>query len=174
MKMKCYLGLVFIANTVHALISIEAQNTTIEYGRTNIDINCVVNGTSLTKVIAIQMRRSDTDIVAVVMDKGISWQDRELQNRDGVSVNASISDVTTSYFRLVILKSAVRYPSDMGSYRCSLSAHGDKFSLKASKSPSVFLNITGFEETVTNEGCVLIKNVQDKSCLSLKVCTLFL
>ncbi|XP_061195415.1 uncharacterized protein LOC133203659 isoform X2 [Saccostrea echinata] len=148
--MKCYLGLVLIANTVNALISIKAQNTTVEYGGTDIDISCVVNGTSLAKVIAIQMKRSDTNIVAIVMDKGVSWQDKELQNRNGVSVNASISNVTSSYLRLMVLKSAVRYPSDMGSYHCSLSAHGDRYSLKTEESSKLFVNITGFEETFTN------------------------
>ncbi|XP_052680026.1 uncharacterized protein LOC128160714 [Crassostrea angulata] len=81
-------------------ISIQVQNTLIDYGRTDIDISCRVDGTSIESIDIIQLKRSDTNIVSI-SDDGISWQDTELQTRS--KIDASILNILSSHLDVMDL-----------------------------------------------------------------------
>lgn len=137
-----------IARTVLASISIELESSLIEIGKSGLNISCVVNGTNLIGITNIQLMRSESYVVSVTKFK-IAWQDKALENKTGVTVNASINNTTTSYLRLEILKTAIRYAEDMGSYQCILSAVTASGEIKQYQSQSIMLNITGFLESTT-------------------------
>uniref|UniRef100_A0A8W8J9D3 Ig-like domain-containing protein n=1 Tax=Magallana gigas TaxID=29159 RepID=A0A8W8J9D3_MAGGI len=138
-----------IARTVLSSISIEVEPLLIEFGKSGVDISCVVNGTNLIGITNILLKRSESYVVSVTKFK-IAWQDKALDNKTGVTVNASISNTMTSYLRLEISKTAVRFPEDVGSYQCILSAFTASGDIKQYRSQSVVLNITGFLESTTN------------------------
>lgn len=137
-----------IARTVLASISIELEPPLIEFGKSDLDISCVVNDTNLIGITNILLKRSESYVVSVTKFK-IAWQDKALKNKTGVTVNASINNTTTSYLRLEILKTAIRYPEDMGSYQCILIALTASREPKRYQSQSIVLNITGFLESTT-------------------------
>lgn len=127
---------------VLASISIEVEPLLIEFGKSGVNISCVVNGTSLIGISIIQLKRTESNVVSVTRST-IAWQDKALENKTGVTVNASITNIMTSYLRLEISKIAVRYPEDMGSYRCILGAVTASFEPTRYHSQSVMLNKTG-------------------------------
>lgn len=90
-------------------------------GETDIYIRCKVDGNNLKNIFAIQLERSNKTVVTISRDGGI-WKESALENKTGVTVNASISIVTSSYLHLEISKKMVNYPEDMGSYQCLLFA----------------------------------------------------
>uniref|UniRef100_K1QGR0 Uncharacterized protein n=1 Tax=Magallana gigas TaxID=29159 RepID=K1QGR0_MAGGI len=102
-----------IARTVLASISIEVEPLLIEFGKSGVDISCVVNGTNLIGILHIQLKRSESYVVSVTKFR-IAWQDKALENKTGITVNASINNTMTSYLRMEISKTAVRYPEDVG------------------------------------------------------------
>ena len=125
-----------------ASISIEVEPLLIEFGKSGVDISCVVNGTNLIGILNILLKRSESYVVSVTRFK-IAWHDKALENKTGVTVNASISNTMTSYLRLEISITAVRYPEDMGSYQCILIAVTASGDIKQYQSQSIVLNITG-------------------------------
>uniref|UniRef100_K1QVC8 Ig-like domain-containing protein n=1 Tax=Magallana gigas TaxID=29159 RepID=K1QVC8_MAGGI len=110
-----------IARTVLASISIEVEPLLIEFGKSGVDISCVVNDTNLIGITIIQLKRSESYVIAVTKFKK-AWQDKALENKTGVTVNGSINNTMTSYLRLEISRTAVRYPEDVGTYQCILIA----------------------------------------------------
>ncbi|XP_052711002.1 uncharacterized protein LOC128185450 [Crassostrea angulata] len=137
-----------IARTVLASISIEVKPLLIEFGKSGVDVSCVVNGTNLIGITNILLKRSESYVVSVTKFR-IAWQDKTLDNKTGVTVNASINNTMTSYLRLEISKTVVRYPEDMGTYQCILIAVTASGETKRYQSQSIVLNITGFLESTT-------------------------
>lgn len=125
-----------------ASISIELEPSLIEFGKSGLDISCVVYDTNLIGITNIQLMRSESYVVSVTKFK-IAWQDQALENKTGVTVNASINITNTSYLRLKISRSAVRYPEDAGSYQCIFMAVTASGEIKRYQSQSIVLNITG-------------------------------
>lgn len=137
-----------IVDTVLAAISIEIEPLLIEFGKSGVNISCVVNGTNLIGISNIQLKRSELNVVSVTKFK-TAWQDKALENKTGVTVNASINNIMTSYLRLEISKTVVRYPENMGPYQCILSAVTASGDIKRFHSQPIVLNITGFLEWTT-------------------------
>lgn len=125
-----------------ASISIEVEPLLVEIGKSGVDISCVVNGTNLIAIANIQLKRSERYVVSVTKFK-IAWQDKALENKTGVTVNGSINNTMTSFLRLEISRTAVRFPEDMGSYQCILIAVTASGETKRYQSQSIVLNITG-------------------------------
>lgn len=107
----------------HGSVSIEIEPSVVVIGKSDIDIRCIVDDTNLKEIYAIQLERSNKTVATISRDGGI-WKEAALENKTGVTVNASISLVTSSYLHLEISKTMVRYPEDMGSYQCLLFAFG--------------------------------------------------
>ncbi|XP_055999418.1 uncharacterized protein LOC125670955 isoform X3 [Ostrea edulis] len=152
-RMLYIVGLLFVGNIAFAAVVLDVKNTTVEYSQTDIDIRCLVNETSLStsRFFTIQLKKSSNNVVSFAKDDGISWQDFTMQNRSGVSVNASMSSTTSAYLYLAITKDGVKYPDDMGSYQCDYSYFKPTSGLVMISSEIVFVNITGFEEMTTAE-----------------------
>lgn len=112
----------------------------IDYGRTDIDISCRVNGTSLNSIEMIQLRRSDTNIVSI-LDGSVSYQDKQLETRS--KANGSIENVLMSCLHLKIMACDVNQTIDERTYQCTLIAIGNKTSSASKISDVVNLNITG-------------------------------
>lgn len=127
-----------------ASISIELEPSLIEFGKSDLDISCVVNDTNLELIgiTNILLKRSQRYVVSVHKFT-IAYQDEALENKTGVTVKASINITATSYLRLEILKTAIRYPEDMGSYQCILIAVNASNDINQYHSQSIMLNITG-------------------------------
>ncbi|XP_048762377.2 uncharacterized protein LOC125670955 isoform X9 [Ostrea edulis] len=158
-RMLYIVGLLFVGNIAFAAVVLDVKNTTVEYSQTDIDIRCLVNETSLStsRFFTIQLKKSSNNVVSFAKDDGISWQDFTMQNRSGVSVNASMSSTTSAYLYLAITKDGVKYPDDMGSYQCDYSYFKPTSGLVMISSEIVFVNITGFEE-MTTAGASLLGN----------------
>lgn len=139
--MEILFGCLLITSCAQAYISIHVQNTLIDYGRTDIDISCRVNGTSIESIDIIQLKRSDTNIVSI-SDDGISWQDTELQTRS--KIDASILNILSSHLDVKVMACDVNQTKDEGSYQCVLLATGNENPLTVSN--IVNLNITGSSE----------------------------
>lgn len=120
----------------------EIEPSLIEFGKSGVNISCVVNGTYLLGISSIQLKRSESNVVSVTRYK-VGWQDKELENTAQVTVNASIRNVMSSYLHLEIPRSVVRYPKDMGYYQCIVSAVTTDGSTRRYNSKSIVLNITG-------------------------------
>lgn len=133
-------GFLLMASYAQAFISIHVQNTLIDYGRTDIDISCRVNGTSLNSIEMIQLRRSDTNIVSI-LDGSVSYQDKQLETRS--KANGSIENVLMSCLHLKIMACDVNQTIDERTYQCTLIAIGNKTSSASKISDVVNLNITG-------------------------------
>lgn len=134
--------LFYLFFSVLASISIEVEPLLIEFGKSGVNVTCVVNGTNLLGVSTIQLKRSESNVVSVTKFK-IAWQDEALENKTGVTVKASINNTMTSFLRFEISKLAVRYLEVMESYQCVLSAVTASGEVKEYKSQSIVLNITG-------------------------------
>uniref|UniRef100_A0A8W8LY60 Ig-like domain-containing protein n=1 Tax=Magallana gigas TaxID=29159 RepID=A0A8W8LY60_MAGGI len=104
----------------------------------------VTNGPTLSTVFAISLKKSDSSVVSITTssNEGISWQDTSLQNRNGVTANGSLSDVSKAYNHLYIPSSSVLYPDDGGTYQCTMSGLDLINTPVTENSESVFLNIT--------------------------------
>lgn len=111
----------------------------IDYGRTDIDISCRVNDTSIESINIIQLKRSDSNIVSI-SDVGVSWQDAKLKTRS--KGRGDIKDVISSYLNLKIMACDVNQTIDERSYRCALIANGNEDTV-VQDSIKVNLNITG-------------------------------
>lgn len=123
-------------------ISIEVDPTLIEYGKSGVNIKCVATGTNLIGITSIQLKRSESNVVSVSEYK-VAWQDKELENKTEVTLNASISDVNAAFLHLEIPGSVVRYPKDTGSYQCILSCVTAGGGASIYTSQSIVLTITG-------------------------------
>lgn len=121
------------------MISIQVQNTFIELGRKDIDIRCLVNDSEIERIIAIQLLRSDTNIVSV-KGAGISWQDEELKER--AVANGSVINAPTYYLHMTIDRQMVT-KNDSDTYSCISSAQYRNKSIISENSGKTFLNITG-------------------------------
>lgn len=115
----------------------------VDFGTSGVDVSCIVNDTSLIGISVIQLKRSENNVVSVTNKTKIAWQDEALENKTGVTVNASFTNIMTSYLRLEISKTVVRYPGDMGIYQCILIATTVNGEVKRSLSQQIVLNITG-------------------------------
>lgn len=121
-------------------ISIEVETPVVKIDKSDIDIRCIVDGTNLSEVYNIKLIRSNTTVVTV-SEKGVAWRDAALENKTGVTVNASISNAMSPYLHLEIQKTVVRYPGDFGSYQCCLVAIDSLGGLVNNQ--SLIVNITG-------------------------------
>jgi hypothetical protein len=133
-------------NNMISLISFSIGcGVTVIYGETDIDIRCLVNETSLSTstFFTIQLKKSSKNVVSFATSTSISWQDSILQNRSGVTVNASKSSANSAYLHLDVSSDGVKYPDDMGSYQCDYSYYNPSSGLTVISSPSIFVNITG-------------------------------
>lgn len=129
----------FFSNAAYATISIKVTDTVIKYGKTNIDILGIVNGTSLKSIERIQLIKSNTNIV-LISDSGIFWQDKILETRS--KINASIENVQFAYLHLKIVACNVER-TDEATYFCDLFAIEEDFSLSLRSSSEIYMNITG-------------------------------
>lgn len=136
-------GYLLMASFAQAFISIQVQNTLIDYGKTDIDISCRVNGTSIESIAIIQLKRSDTNIV-LISGSGVLWQDKILETRSKVDANITI--ILSSYLHLNIRACDVNQTIDEGSYQCALVASGNENPLIERASNIINLNITGSSE----------------------------
>lgn len=125
-------------------ISIEVEPSFVAIGKSDIDIRCIVNDTEFTKIFNIQLIRSNETVVDVTR-VGVGWKDAALQNKIEITVNASITNVMSSYLHLEISKTVVRYPEDLGSYQCSVQGTDSSNGLRTNYSQTV--NLTGLHET---------------------------
>lgn len=156
---------VLMTSHAYANISIQVTHNVIKYGKTDIDILCIVNGTSLKKTDGIQLKKSNTSIVSI-SKFGIFWQDKILETRS--KINASIENVQLSYLHLAIFACNVER-TDEAIYFCDISATREDFTSHQPKSAEIYLNITGSVDGKTDKcglsshatfvkgsGCVLI------------------
>nr|XP_034307641.1 uncharacterized protein LOC117683010 [Crassostrea gigas] len=142
------LAVCFLMNSyAYAIITIQVPDNIIEYGNTDINILCIVNGTSLKGAGSIQMKRSNKDIVSIT-DYGVFWQDKNLETRS--KINATIENVRSSYLYLKILACNVTQ-TDEATYFCDLSAINEDFSQVLAQSEKISLNITGIDDAKTNK-----------------------
>lgn len=95
--------------------------------------------TSLS-IHVIQLKRNDTNIVSIIPDGSVSWQDKQLQNRSNVT--ASTENINQSYLHLKIKACDVNDTVDKGMYHCELVAYYRK-SLIEINSENKNLTITG-------------------------------
>ncbi|XP_052680021.1 uncharacterized protein LOC128160707 [Crassostrea angulata] len=130
---------ILLVGEAFSFISIKVESPVVKIDKSDIDIRCIVDGTYLSKVISIQLKRSSKRVVTV-RQNSVVW-DAALENKTGVTVNASVSNVMSSYLHLEIPKTVVRYPEDMGSYQCFLAAVDSLGGLVIDH--SLIVNITG-------------------------------
>ena len=119
----------------YALISIQVQNPFIQLGKTDVDIRCLVNDNENERIRAIQLIRSNANIVSVT-ENGVFWQDQELQHR--AVAKGSVMNATSSYLHMAIVRQNVT-KNDSGTYFCKSSAKDRN----PQESQKTFLNITG-------------------------------
>ncbi|XP_052676631.1 uncharacterized protein LOC128158001 isoform X2 [Crassostrea angulata] len=134
-------------NYAYATISIRVTDNVIIYGKTNFDILCIVNGTSLKSIDGIQLKKSNTSIVSISYF-GIIWQDKVLETRS--KINASIENVQSSYLHLTILACNVERGDD-AIYFCDLRATREDITPYKSRSEQISLNITGSVDGKTDK-----------------------
>lgn len=149
--MEILFGCLLITSCAQAYISIQVQNTLIDYGSSDIDISCIVNGTSLESIQVIQLKRNDTNIVLIDVGR-VSWQDTKLEARS--KLNASINSTLSSYLHIKIMACDVNQTIDEGSYQCALAATGNKIPSIQDVSNKLNLKITGSSER-KQEKCAL-------------------
>lgn len=133
------LGYLLMANYAQAFISIQVQNTLIDYGRTDIDVSCRVNVTSTESIETIQLTRNDMNIVSIP-NGHVLYQDKELETRS--KADGSIKSGLSSYLHLMIMACDVNQTVDVRTYQCVLIASGNGNSLIQKVSDKVNLNIT--------------------------------
>ena len=117
------------------MTSIQVQNSSIQLGKTDVDIRCLVNDSENERIRAIQLIRSNTNIVFVT-ETGVFWQDQELQQR--AVADGSVINAMSSYLHMAIVRQNVT-KNDSGTYFCkSFAEYRDP-----EESQKTFLNITG-------------------------------
>nr|XP_022302871.1 uncharacterized protein LOC111110599 [Crassostrea virginica] len=88
--------------------------------------------------------RSNKSILSLTGDQNTTFQDLELGNRSGVTVNSSILCDRSSYLILKISRSVVIPSKDSGPYWCKLSGHSSADGgILIEESTKQTLNITG-------------------------------
>ncbi|XP_052676630.1 uncharacterized protein LOC128158001 isoform X1 [Crassostrea angulata] len=138
---------VLMTSYAYATISIQVTDSVNIYGKTDIDILCIVNGTSLENIDGIQLKKSNASIVSISYF-GIIWQDKVLETRS--KINASIKNVQSSYLHLTILACNVERGDD-AIYFCDLSATREDITPYQSRSEQISLNITGSVDGKTDK-----------------------
>lgn len=139
---------VLMTSYAYATLSIQVTDSVIIYGKTDIDIFCNVNGTSLKSTDGIQLKKSNTNIVSISDSGGIFFQDKVLKTRS--KFNASIKNVRSSYLHLTILACNVER-EDEAIYFCDFSATREDFTPYQWRSEQISLNITGSVDGKTDE-----------------------
>lgn len=148
-----------MSSYAYATISIQVADKVIRYGKTDIDILCNVNGTSLKSIEGIQLKKSNTSIVSIT-HYGIVWQDKILQNRS--EANGTIENVNLSYLYLKIFSCNVEQ-TDEAAYYCDLNAISKDLSEYLRSSEQISLNMTGFVDGKTdNCGTCFVDGKTDK------------
>lgn len=122
------------------MISIQVPNTFIELGTTDINIKCLINDRKFASILAIQLLRSDANIVSIREKLGVRWQDGMLQRR--AVATGSVIDVTSSYLNMKIDRQNVTQ-NDGGEYFCSSLVQYRDNSTDSEDTERIFLNITG-------------------------------
>lgn len=122
------------------MISIHVPNTFIKLGTTDINIRCLINDSEFASILAIQLRRSNTNIVSIREKSGVVWQDEKLERR--AVATGSVIDVTSSYLNMTIDKQHVT-TNDSGTYFCISSARYRNNVITLKETEKIFLNITG-------------------------------
>ena len=122
-----------------AMVTIQVQKTFNELGRMDIHIRCFVNDSNIERVRAIQLLRSNTNIVSVT-EKGVFWQDEELQHR--AFANGSVMNATSSYLHMEIVAQNVT-TNDGGTYFCLSTDQYINGSIIPEETGKTFLNVTG-------------------------------
>lgn len=138
---------VLMTSYAYETISIQITDSVIKYGKTDIDILCNVNGTSLKSIDGIQLKKSNTNIVSI-SEFGTIWQDTILKDRS--KLDASIKNVQSSYLHLTILACNVER-TDEGIYFCVISANTEDFTPHQPESAKIYLNITGSVDGKTDK-----------------------
>ena len=105
---------VFPFVAAYAMTSIQVQIPFIQLGKTDVDIRCLVNDSEDERIIAIQLIRSNTNIVSVT-ETGVRWQDEELQQR--AVADGSVMNATSSYLHMTIVRQNVT-KNDGDTYSC--------------------------------------------------------
>ena len=117
------------------MTSIQVQNSSIQLGKTDVDIRCLVNDSEDERIRVIQLIRSNTNIVSVT-ETGIRFQDKELEQR--AFSEGSVMNATSSYLHMTIVRQNVTM-NDSGTYFCKSPA----VFRNPQESQKNFLNITG-------------------------------
>ena len=121
---------------VYALTSIQVQNSTIQLGKTDVDIRCLVNYSEDERIRVIQLMRSNKTNIVSVTETEVFWQDLELQQR--AVADGSVKNATSSYLHMTIVRQNVT-KNDSDTYSCKSS---NKYGIPQ-YSQMAFLNITG-------------------------------
>lgn len=115
----------------------------IQVGVTDIAITCLVTDREIC-ADTIQLMRSNKSILSLTGDQHTTFQDLELGNRSGVTINSSILCDRSSYLILKISRSVVIPSKDSGPYWCKLSGHSSADGgILIEESTKQTLNITG-------------------------------
>ena len=107
----------------------------VQLRRRDVAIRCLVNDSENESIRAIQLIRSNTNIVSVT-ETGVFWQDQELQQR--TVAEGSVMNATASYLNIAIDRQNVT-KNDSDTYFCKSSAKNRI----PQESQRIFLNITG-------------------------------
>ena len=125
------------------MISLKISDVFIQYGQSDIDINCVVNCSNEINVDGIQLIRSNLPILSIVSNNEIKWHDLELGNRSEATAKASCRDGDVPYLRVEIPSSRIKPSKDTGSYMCRLRGFRRDDIVFLEDSEIIMLNITG-------------------------------
>lgn len=87
-----------------------------------------MNGTYLDGIDVIQLKMNDINIVSIISDGSVFWQDKQVQNRSNVA--ASTENINQSYLHLKIKACDVNDTVDKGMYHCELVAYFGKNSIE--------------------------------------------
>nr|XP_022299245.1 uncharacterized protein LOC111108046 isoform X2 [Crassostrea virginica] len=121
-RMRFCFVVLWIVHTAYALTSIQVQNSTIQLGKTDVDIRCLVNEREDERIRVIQLIRSNANIVSVTVT-GVLFQDKELQKR--AVAEGSVMNTTSSFLHMTIDRQNVT-KNDGGTYFCkSFAANRD-------------------------------------------------
>ena len=125
------------------MISLKISDVFIQYGQSDIDINCVVNCSNEINVDGIQLIRSNLPILSIASNNEIKWHDLELGNRSEATGKTSCSDGDLSYLRVEIPSSRIKPVKDSGPYMCRLRGFRRDETVFLEDSERIMLNITG-------------------------------
>jgi hypothetical protein len=112
-------------------LEIEAQPAAVVLTHDDLVIVCnvSVNDTDpsqIRKIFSIQLKKngynSHLTNVATVSASGVSWEDKDLQDR--ATVRGSVNLNHTAYLRLTVPRDHVQCPEDFTGYQCGMLAYG--------------------------------------------------